>query len=65
MSDRERLIAGITSVMTARILWVLIPARRALGINRNDRLDEIVGWGSDNVEEDVRCLLAGYEIRKR
>jgi hypothetical protein len=62
-SAREKLITDISRLMAARLLWVVLPARRELGLCGKQRLAELVTWATDNVSEDVRAIVDRYEVR--
>ena len=62
--DRQRLVSELSQLLSARLLWVLLPARHALSIQGKGSVAEVVSWAASNVAEDVASILERYEVRK-
>ncbi len=61
-TTREHLRDELADVITARLLWALLPARHALGLQGQESLAEIVSWACNNIDQDVETILGKYEI---
>ena len=64
-TTREQLRDELAGVVTARLLWALLPARHALGLQGQERLAEIVSWAGNNIDQDVAAILDNYEIETK
>ena len=60
--QRHELVEGLVELITARLLWVLLPARHALNLRGEKQLSEIVSWAAKSVAEDVNELLNRYGV---
>ncbi len=62
---REQLQKELGGLFTARLLWAVLPARHALGLQGQDSLAELVGWATNNIDQDVKAILDNYEIETK
>ena len=60
--ERERLVEELTRLLSARLLWVLLPARRALSIQNEEAVGNLVSWAANSVSSDISTILERYEI---
>jgi hypothetical protein len=59
---RQEFVAEVSQIVRMRLLWALLPASRALKLDRADRLAEIVTWALARVDEDIAATLERYEV---
>jgi hypothetical protein len=65
MTSKKHLSREIERLLTARLLWAVIPAQHALHIQSNGQMADMVTWSLNNLAEDVRTILERYDITRR
>ena len=60
---REVLTGEIAQLVSARLLWAVLPARHALNLEGRTDLADLVSWAVGNVTEDVRTILIRYDVQ--
>jgi len=60
--DRQQLVEDLTKLLSARLLWVLLPARHALEIRNDEAVGQLVSWAANGVSSDIASVLGRYEI---
>ena len=60
--DRDRLVEDLTRLLSARLLWALLPARRALSIQNEEAVGNLVSWAAHNMSSDISTTLERYKI---
>ena len=60
---QDVLVKELTEVVELRLLWAVLPSSRALGLQGQRALSEIVTWALAGVREDITKILARHDAR--
>ena len=60
--DRERLVEDLTRLLSARLWWALLPAKRALSLQGDKEVADLVSWAANGVADDIASMLDRYEL---